>query len=1125
VEFGILGPLAVWEDGREIELGAAKQRALLAVLLLHAGETMATERLVDALWGEKPPATSVKALQVYVSQLRKVLGEGVVETRPLGYVLRVDESALDLRRFEGLLAEGRRLLTDGAAQDAAVALREALALWRGPALADVQYESFARDEIGRLEELRLVALGLRVEADLGLGLAAEVVPELEALVREHPLREGLRELLILALYRAGRQADALAAYQDARAALVDELGLDPGEALQGLEKAILLHDPSLDLSAAGPMDLPTGTVTFLFTDLEGSTELLARLGRDEYGVLLDEHRRLLRAAFANAGGREVDTQGDALFVAFPSAAGAIEAAARVQRETAETPLAVRIGIHTGEPSVGPTGYVGLDVPRAARICSAGHGGQVLISQSTRELVENELPDGIALRDLGEHRLRDLERPQRLSQLVIEGLPNEFSALRTLENRPTNLPVQPTPLIGREREVAAIVERLRREDVRLLTLTGPGGTGKIRLGLQAAAELVEDFPQGVFFVALAPLDDPELVLPTIAQTLGLRESGTVPLSESLGHFLAEKRLLLLLDNLEHLVESAPALADLLAVGPLLKMLVTSRIPAHLSGEHEFQVQPLDLPDPAHLPDVSSLSQYEAVALFIERARAVKADFAVTNENAPTVTEICVRLDGLPLAIELAAARVKLLTPQALLTRLEQSLDLLTGGLRDRPARQQTLRATIDWSYHLLGPDEQMLFARLAVFASGCTLPAAEAVCVGETLLAGLPTLVDNNMLRQEEQPDGEPRFSMLETIRAYALERLAVGGDTNEIRRRHAEYFLTVAEQIRSDWHRGEMKLLLLERDHDNFRAALTELVARDEGESLVRLVWGLLGFWLHGGHLREGERWSEEAVLIAAGLSASHQARALYCAGELAWHRQDLQHASEIARKGLAACRAADDPELEAWTLRELAVIAQLRGDLDEAHSLYEQAAEIFRDLGDRLGLQVVIHNQALWGMQRGDYAGARALLEESLALSRELGSELNAANASRDLGVLALHERRYDDSAVFFVEALEIALRRGWRSAVAVSLRGLAASVAVRGDLESAARLLGASETLEEQIGEAMHTLPHARSAFEEAVAPVVDGADEPDIAVGWASGRAMSESEAAAYALATITEQTTQH
>ena len=411
MEFGVLGPLAVWKDGHEVALGAAKQRSVLALLLLRANEVMPTARLVDELWDERPPTRAVKTVQVYVSQLRKASRSTVSSRRGPAATSCMSSRERSTPTASSGWSSGRgSLLAAGAADEASTACREALALWRGPALSDLEQERWARDEINRLEELRLVTTCLRLEAELAAGRHDQAVPELEALVREHPLRERLREL-------------------------------------------------------------PTGTVTFLFTDIQGSTELLARLGRDEYGALLDEHRRLLRAAFLDADGREVDTQGDAFFAAFPSAASAIQAAVRIQRETAATPLPVRMGIHTGEPLLAPTGYVGLDVHRAARICSAGHGGQALISQATRELIEDDLPDGLGLRDLGEHRLKDLARPQRLSQIVIEGLANEFPALRTLENRPTNLPIQLTPLIGREREVAAVVERLRREDVRLLTSRG------------------------------------------------------------------------------------------------------------------------------------------------------------------------------------------------------------------------------------------------------------------------------------------------------------------------------------------------------------------------------------------------------------------------------------------------------------------------------------------------------------------------------------------------------------------------------------------------------------------------------------------------------------------------------
>jgi predicted ATPase/class 3 adenylate cyclase len=496
--------------------------------------------------------------------------------------------------------------------------------------------------------------------------------------------------------------------------------------------------------------LPTGTVTFLFTDIEGSTRLVQLLG-DRYPSVLDEHRRLLRAAFHGFRGQEIETQGDSFFIAFDRATDAIEAAAAGQRALAEhswpegTLVRVRMGLHTGEPSVIDGGYVGLPINRAMRLCAAAHGGQVVLSQTTRDLVEQDLPPDLSLRDLGRHQLKDLQARDHVSQLVVADLPSDFPALRSLDSQPNNLPALTTPLIGREREVAAASQRLSADDVRLLTLTGAGGIGKTRLGLQVAAELVGHYEHGVFFVPLGAIREPSLVGSNMAEVLGVRESAGRPLLETLRDYLRDKHMLLLLDNFEQVLDAAPLVAELLAACPRLKVLVTSRAVLHLYGEHDFPVPPLMLPEREPLPPLEQLMQSEAVRLFVERGQAVRPDFALTRENAPAVAEICHRLDGLPLAIELAAAQVRLLSPHAMLARLERRLALLTGGARDLPARQQTLRDTIAWSYDLLDESEQSLFERLGVFVGGCTLEAAETVCTaGDSprphVLDGIASLV-------------------------------------------------------------------------------------------------------------------------------------------------------------------------------------------------------------------------------------------------------------------------------------------------------------------------------------------------------------------------------------------------
>jgi predicted ATPase/class 3 adenylate cyclase len=651
-------------------------------------------------------------------------------------------------------------------------------------------------------------------------------------------------------------------------------------------------------------ELPSGTVTLLFTDIEGSTRLLRRVG-DAYADLLGEHRRLLADAFEGHRGVIVDSEGDAFFVAFASARDAAAGAEAGQLALAGHPwpgdeeLRVRMGLHTGEPRLVDGRYVGLDVHHAARVMAAGHGGQVLLSESTRVLLD----EGARLRDLGEHRLKDLSQPQRLYQLDVDGLPTEFPPLKTLDNRPTNLPVQPNELIGRERELVEAAALLTN-GLRVLTLTGTGGTGKTRLALQLAADVVDEFPDGVFFVSLAPVHDWELVAPTIARTLGLREQPGETVLETLDGYLGDKELLLVLDNFEQVLAAAPAVAGLCASAAELKLLVTSRTPLHLSGERTYPVPPLELP--------------ESVRLFAERAHAAALEFDVTEENEDAVAEICRRLDGLPLAIELAATRIRSLPPPALLRRLDQRLKLLTGGAQDLDERQRTLRATIEWSYELLPQAERELFARIGVFVGGSRLDAAEAL--GEAIeidvLDGLHSLVEKSLLRQRPDADGEPRFWMLETIREYALELLDDGGTLEEARRAHAEWFLALAEHVDVESRTGDQAALfdLLDADNANLRAAVDWAEETGDDDLLLRLATALWGFWATRGHIAEGTAVLESALALAGRRSA----RALLGLCTLRILRGEEEGLDDDIREALRACEELGDPYslAQAWNLR-----------------------------------------------------------------------------------------------------------------------------------------------------------------------------------------------------------------
>ena len=537
-------------------------------------------------------------------------------------------------------------------------------------------------------------------------------------------------------------------------------------------------------------DLPTGTITFLFTDIEGSSSRWEHHPQ-VMRTALAHQAAILRQIITAHGGFVFKMMGDAVFAAFAVTSDAISTAVTAQQAVAAEawgdlgPLRVRMALHTGAAQHRDDDYFGPTLNRAAHLLSTGYGGQILLSTATYEVVRDSLPAGVSVKDLGEHALKDLLRHEHIYQLVIPDLPTEFPPLKSLERHPNNLPMQPTAFVGREREVTTVCALLRQPQTCLVTLTGPGGIGKTRLGLQVAAELVDQFADGVFLVPLAPVSDPEKVIPAIIQTLGISDLSSHPLM-LLTAALKDKHMLLLLDSFEHVITAAVLVAELLAACPRLKIMVTSQVVLRVQAEREFAVPPLSVPNLKRLPDLVTLSQYEAVALFIERAQAVKPDFQVTNANAPAVAGICARLDGLPLAIELAAARSKFFAPQALLTRLEQGLTVLTGGARDLPARQQTLRGAIAWSYNLLAPQEQQLFRRLSVFVDGCMWEAAEEVCraAGELegdVLDGLLSLVDKSLLRQEESAGGEPRFWMLQTLREFGLEALALAGETESTR--------------------------------------------------------------------------------------------------------------------------------------------------------------------------------------------------------------------------------------------------------------------------------------------------------------------------------------------------------
>ena len=910
----------------------------------------------------------------------------------------------------------------------------------------------------------------------------------------------------------------------------------------------------------------TGTITFLFTDVEGSTSLWER-DSNAMSEALARHDEILRTSIEAHDGHVFKTVGDAFHATFSTAPAALEAALEAQRallheEWAETgPLRVRMALHTGTAEEREGDYFGPSLNRVARLLSAGHGEQILLSLATRELLRDALPEESGLRDLGERRLKDLSSPERVFQIIGPGLRSEFPPLKTLDVRRNNLPAQPTPLVGRERELDEVLVLLRSPEVRLLTLTGPGGTGKTRLGLQAAAELTDEFEDGVFFVALTAIVGPALVAPTIARTLGLTEGGDQAPEELLEDYLRDRQTLLLLDNFEHILESTPLLDALLLASSNLKVLATSRIPLRIYGEHEFPVPPLSLPDPQSLPSVESLTEYEAVRLFVERAKSIRPDFSLTQENSPAVVEICARLDGLPLAIELAAARIKLLPPQAMLSRLGDRLKLLTGGARNLPERQRTLRNAISWSYEMLDEGEKALFARLAVFSGGSTLEGIEEVCdprgdLPVDVLEGVSSLLDKSLLRQEEVLGAEPRLMMLETIREFALEKFEESGDAETIKRAHAEHFLVLAEQAEPRLWGPEDAAWLdrLEQEHDNMRAALSRALEHEEAELALRLGGALRWFWNMAGYYGEGRGWLEAALDKDDYASAEARAKVLEGVSWLANQQGDLDRAEATAEEGVKLSVEAELGEVVTADFQNvLGVAATHRGDYERATELLEESLALHRDARDSIGVAWSLGNLANVSSDRGNFEQAKQLYEEGLVQSRDLGgaellgaylislgyeyllegdperaTELNAEAAELyrkrgrrgllqialdNMGWAALVRGDYQGAEILHEESLVLCRELGDKLIGSESMEGLACAAEARGEAERAARLFGAAGGLREAAG--YQQAPRARSLREPYLAAARSQIDRTSWATAWENGRSMAFEDATAYAL----------
>ena len=1060
LEFQVLGTFEAMADNRPIPIGSPKQRALLAMLVLDLNRVVSLDSIVDELWGARPLANPNASVQSLVSRLRHSLsgarcaGEVRLVGREPGYLLEADRLRIDAHRFEAAVNSGREALERGDARTAAEVLEGALGLWRGPALADLADRRFARLEAARLDEARLAAAEELIEAELAVGRPERALARLERHVAENPLRERAWGQLMVALYRLGRQGDALRAYQEVRKVLRDELGLEPTPWLRDLEDHILHQRPELDglpqrlpgtagLPAAGPPARPADdTVVFLFTDIEASTR---RWEGDQEAMSRDltRHDDLLRHAVEDGGGRVFSHTGDGLCAAFSTAQGALTAAVsgqrglRDQKWASAAPLRVRMAVHAGAAEQREGNYVGPTLNRTARLLTLGHGGQVVCSQVVADLLRDHLPPDVSLTPLGEQQLADLTRPESVFQVCPAGLPSTFPPLRSPKSRRHNLPGTLTSFVGRTRELDEVRDLLR--SARLVMLTGVGGVGKTRLAVEAVAGLLDEFADGAWLVELGPVNEPGLVAPTLMAALGLASAGTAVGSGSLSDRLCEhfddRRVLLLFDNCEHLLDATAELVrELLSRCPAISVAATSRELFGLPGEIAWRVPPLSVPS-TEVDGVADLAGSDAVTLFCERARAAQPGFDLSAANAVAVGQICRRLDGIPLALELAAARIRVLGAHQIAERLDDRFRLLKGGARSSVPRHQTLRATVDWSHDLLPVPERTALRRLSVFPGTFDIEAAEAV-VGEDAGLGaaggfdvldlVSRLVDKSLV-SVEGGSVDVRYRLLETVREYAGEKLAEAGETEAVQRRHRDFFMALSERYPFDecLNHATVAVRVAAANHDSFRSALDWSLDRGESDAALRLVDFLWPYWLFT-RPEEGLTWLAKA-LAAAGDEVTparvdaligqamllqstgatelgrieellENARAMavstqfvfrahlaeYFLGELALIRGDRQSADTLLDMALAGLGNARFPIGSAWCHHSLGWLALADGDLARAEAHFKRTAELVGmfEWDERIRIHALA-GLAVVAAASGNHGRARSVAAEAVNLAR----------------------------------------------------------------------------------------------------------------------------------------------